>query len=56
MYDLRSEISFMPKWKAFLFQKNFIQILWIFICNVCDRAKISDLWLVKIFAKSFGFN
>ena len=25
----------MPKWKNFLFQKSFIQILWIFSCNKC---------------------
>ena len=30
IYDYRVEISIIPIWKNFWFQKNFIQILWIF--------------------------
>ena len=30
IYDYRVEISIIPIWKNFWFQKNFIQIIWIF--------------------------
>ena len=43
--DFRVEISFMAKWKTFWFQKNFIQILWIFSCIKCILVR---LW-VKVF-------
>ena len=40
MNNFRVEISLMPKWKMFCFQKNFIQTLWIFRCNICILVRL----------------
>ena len=45
IYDFRVEISIMPKWKIFRFQKNYLQILWVFSCNGWILVR---LW-VKVF-------
>ena len=45
VYDFRVEISIMPKWKIFWFQKNPIHILWIFNCY---GYILVGLW-VKVF-------
>ena len=45
MNDFRVEISLMPKWKIFWFQKSFIQTLWIFRCNICILVTLC----VKVF-------
>ena len=39
-YSFRVEISFMSKWKTFWFQKNFIQILWIFSSNKSTLVRL----------------
>ena len=36
----RVEISFTAKWKIFCFQKDFIEILSIFICNKCILVRL----------------
>ena len=40
MNNFRVEIYLMPKWKIFWFQKNFIQTLWIFRCNICILVRL----------------
>ena len=44
-YDFRVEISFISKWTIFWFQKNSIQILWIFSRKKCIFVRLR----VKVF-------